>query len=307
MGAATREAYGQALVELIENEDVVVLDADLAHATKTIEFKKKCPERFFDMGIAEQDMVATAAGFATSGKIPFVSSFAIFAAGRAFEQIRNSVCYPKLNVKIAATHAGITVGEDGGTHQAVEDISLMRSIPNMVVLNPADDIEAKAAIFAAVEYYGPVYIRLGRAATPTIHDSNYKFNIGKGEVLTEGNDVAIIATGIMVAKALEAEESLRNEGIKATVVNISTIKPIDKELIINVAKKTGKVVIAEEHSIIGGLNSAVCEVLSHEYPVKVKSVGINDLFGKSGTPAELLEGYGLTADNIVRVTKEFFR
>lgn len=307
MGAATREAYGQALVELIENEDVVVLDADLAHATKTIEFKKKCPERFFDMGIAEQDMVATAAGFATSGKIPFVSSFAIFTAGRAFEQIRNSVCYPKLNVKIAATHAGITVGEDGGTHQAVEDISLMRSIPNMVVLNPADDIEAKAAIFAAVEYYGPVYIRLGRAATPTIHDSNYKFNIGKGEVLTEGNDVAIIATGIMVAKALEAEESLRNEGIKATVVNISTIKPIDKELIINVAKKTGKVVIAEEHSIIGGLNSAVCEVLSHEYPVKVKSVGINDLFGKSGTPAELLEGYGLTADNIVRVTKEFFR
>ena len=307
MGAATREVYGQALVELIENQDVVDLDADLAHATKTIEFKKKCPERFFDMGIAEQDMVATAAGFAASGKIPFVSSFAIFAAGRAFEQIRNSVCYPKLNVKIAATHAGITVGEDGGTHQAVEDISLMRSIPNMVVLNPADDIEAKAAIFAAVEYYGPVYIRLGRAATPTIHDSNYKFNIGKGEVLTEGNDVAIIATGIMVAKALEAEESLRNEGIKATVVNISTIKPIDKELIINVAKKTGKVVIAEEHSIIGGLNSAVCEVLSHEYPVKVKSVGINDLFGKSGTPAELLEGYGLTADNIVRVTKEFFR
>lgn len=307
MGAATREAYGQALVELIENEDVVVLDADLAHATKTIEFKKKCPERFFDMGIAEQDMVATAAGFAASGKIPFVSSFAIFAAGRAFEQIRNSVCYPKLNVKIAATHAGITVGEDGGTHQAVEDISLMRSIPNMVVLNPADDIEAKAAIFAAVEYYGPVYIRLGRAATPTIHDSNHKFNIGKGEVLTEGNDVAIIATGIMVAKALEAEEILRNEGIKATVVNISTIKPIDKELIINVAKKSGKVVIAEEHSIIGGLNSAICEVLSHEYPVKVKSVGINDLFGKSGTSAELLEGYGLTADNIVRVTKEFFR
>ena len=307
MGVATREAYGQALVELIENEDVVVLDADLAHATKTIEFKKKCPKRFFDMGIAEKDMVATAAGFAASGKIPFVSSFAIFAAGRAFEQIRNSVCYPKLNVKIAATHAGITVGEDGGTHQAVEDISLMRSIPNMVVLNPADDIEAKAAIFAASEYYGPVYIRLGRAATPTIHDSNYKFNIGKGEVLTEGNDVAIIATGIMVAKALEAEEILKNEGIKATVVNISTIKPIDKELIINVAKKTGKVVIAEEHSIIGGLNSAICEVLSHEYPVKVKNVGINDLFGKSGTSAELLEGYGLTADNIVRVTKEFFR
>ncbi|MEN8078560.1 transketolase family protein [Clostridioides difficile] len=306
MGVATREAYGQALVELIENEDIVVLDADLAHATKTIEFKKKCPERFFDMGIAEQDMVATAAGFAASGKIPFVSSFAIFAAGRAFEQIRNSVCYPKLNVKIAATHAGITVGEDGGTHQAVEDISLMRSIPNMVVLNPADDIEAKAAIHAAAKYYGPVYIRLGRAATPTIHDSNYKFNIGKGEIITEGKDVAIIATGIMVAKAFEAAQLLVNEGIQATVVNISTIKPIDKDLIINVAKATGKVVVVEEHSIIGGLGSAVCEVLSHEYPVKVKSVGINDLFGKSGTPAELLEGYGLTADNIVKTTKEFF-
>jgi len=305
MSIATREAYGQALVELIKNEKVVVLDADLAHATKTIEFKKACPERFFDMGISEQDMVATAAGFAASGKIPFASSFAIFAAGRAFEQIRNSVCYPKLNVKIAATHAGITVGEDGGTHQAIEDIALMRSIPNMVVLNPSDDVEAKAAIHAAAEYYGPVYIRLGRLATPTIHDENYKFEIGKGEVLSEGKDVAIIATGLMVAKALEAAEKLKSEGINATVVNISTIKPLDKELIIKVAKATGKVVTAEEHSVIGGLGSAICEVLSQELPTKTKLIGLNDVFGQSGTPNALLEHYGLTIENIVEVVKSF--
>lgn len=305
MSIATREAYGQALVELIKNEKVVVLDADLAHATKTIEFKKACPERFFDMGISEQDMVATAAGFAASGKIPFASSFAIFAAGRAFEQIRNSVCYPKLNVKIAATHAGITVGEDGGTHQAVEDIALMRSIPNMVVLNPSDDVEAKAAIHASAEYYGPVYIRLGRLATPTIHDENYKFEIGKGEVLSEGKDVAIIATGLMVAKALEAAEKLKAEGINATVVNISTIKPLDKELIVKVAKVTGKVVTVEEHSVIGGLGSAVCEVLSQELPTKTKLIGINDTFGQSGTPSALLEHYGLTTENIVETVKSF--
>jgi len=305
MSIATREAYGQALVELIKNEKVVVLDADLAHATKTIEFKKACPERFFDMGISEQDMVATAAGFAASGKIPFASSFAIFAAGRAFEQIRNSVCYPKLNVKIAATHAGITVGEDGGTHQAIEDIALMRSIPNMVVLNPSDDIEAKAAIHAAAEYYGPVYIRLGRLATPTIHDENYKFQIGKGEVLSEGKDVAIIATGLMVAKALEAAEKLKAEGINATVVNISTIKPLDKELIIKVAKATGKVVTAEEHSVIGGLGSAICEVLSQELPTRTKLIGLNDTFGQSGTPSALLEHYGLTTENIVETVKSF--
>ena len=305
MGTATREAYGQALIELIKNEKVVVLDADLAHATKTIEFKKACPERFFDMGISEQDMVATAAGFAASGKIPFASSFAIFAAGRAFEQIRNSVCYPKLNVKIAATHAGVTVGEDGGTHQAVEDIALMRSIPNMVVLNPADDVEAKAAIHAAAEYYGPVYIRLGRAATPTIHDEKYEFEIGKGEVLKEGKDVAIIATGIMVAKALEAAEKLKAEGISATVVNIATIKPLDKELIVKIAKETGKVVTVEEHSIIGGLGSAICEVLSQELPTRTKLIGLNDVFGQSGTPNALLEHYGLTADNIVETTKAF--
>lgn len=305
MGVATREAYGKALVELISNEKVVVLDADLAHATKTIEFKKACPERFFDMGIAEQDMIATAAGFAASGKIPFASSFAIFAAGRAFEQIRNSVCYPKLNVKIAATHAGITVGEDGGTHQAVEDIALMRSIPNMVVLNPSDDVEAKAAIHAAAEYYGPVYIRLGRLAVPTIHNENYKFEIGKGEVLSEGKDVAIIATGLMVAKALEAAEKLKAEGINATVVNIATIKPLDKELIVKVAKETGKVITVEEHSVIGGLGSAVCELLSQELPTKTKLIGLNDVFGQSGTPDALLEHYGLTIENIVEVVKSF--
>ena len=305
MSIATREAYGQALVELVSNEKVVVLDADLAKATKTIDFKNACPERFFDMGIAEGDMVGTAAGLAAAGKVPFASTFAIFAAGRAFEQIRNSVCYPKLNVKIAATHAGITVGEDGGTHQSVEDISLMRSIPNMVVLNPADAIEAKQAIFAAAEYYGPVYIRLGRAATPTIHDENYKFEIGKGEVLKEGSDVAIIATGIMVAKALEAAEKLKAEGINATIVNIGTIKPLDKELIIKVAKETGKVVTAEEHSVIGGLGSAVCEVLSQEAPTKVKMIGLNDTFGQSGTPNALLEHYKLTVENIVETVKSF--
>ena len=229
----------------------------------------------------------------------------MFAAGRAFEQIRNSVCYPKLNVKIAATHAGITVGEDGGTHQSVEDIALMRSIPNIVVLNPADDVEAKAIIHAAAEYYGPVYIRLGRAATPTIHNENFDFKIGKGEVLVEGKDVAIIATGIMVAKALEAAKRLKSEGINATVVNISTIKPIDKELIVKVAKETGKVVTVEEHSVIGGLGSAVSEVLSQEFPVKMKFIGINDMFGQSGTPNELLEYYGLTEENIFETTKNF--
>ena len=297
MGIATREAYGQTLVELIENKNVVVLDADLAQATKTVAFKKACPERFFDMGISEQDMISTSAGLAASGKIPFASSFAIFAAGRAFEQIRNSVCYPKLNVKIAATHAGITVGEDGGTHQSVEDIALMRSIPNIVVLNPADDVEAKAIIHAAAEYYGPVYIRLGRAATPTIHNENFDFKIGKGEVLVEGKDVAIIA--------LEAAKRLKSEGINATVVNISTIKPIDKELIVKVAKETGKVVTVEEHSVIGGLGSAVSEVLSQEFPVKMKFIGINDMFGQSGTPNELLEYYGLTEENIFETTKNF--
>lgn len=305
MNTATREAYSEALVELSKNDKVVVLDADLSTATRTAIFKKVCPERFFDMGISEQDMMGTAAGLAVGGKIPFATTFAMFATGRAFEQIRNSIAYPRLNVKIAATHAGITVGPDGGTHQAIEDISLMRSIPNMVVLSPADDVEAKAAIYAAAEYYGPVYIRLGRLPTPTIHDENYKFELGKGEILRKGTDVAIIATGLMVAKALDAADKLKKEGINATVVNVHTIKPLDKELIVKVAKETGKVVTVEEHSVIGGLGSAVCEVLSQELPTKTKIIGVKDTFGQSGTPDELLEYYGLTVENIVKTAKSF--
>lgn len=300
---ATREAYGKTLVELVENKDIVVLDADLAGATKTAMFKKACPERFFDMGIAEGDMMGTAAGLAVSGKIPFASTFAIFAAGRGFEQIRNSICYPNINVKIAATHAGVTVGEDGGSHQAIEDISLMRSLPNMVVLNPADAVEARQMVLAAAEYVGPMYLRFGRAATPVIHDDSYKFELGKGEVVKEGKDVSIIATGIMVAKALEAAETLKVEGIDAEVINISTIKPLDNELVLASAKKTGKVVTAEEHSIIGGLGSAVCELLAEEHPVKVTRIGVKDCFGQSGTPAALLEHYGLTAADIVKACK----
>ena len=300
---ATREAYGKTLVELVENKDIVVLDADLAGATKTAMFKKACPERFFDMGIAEGDMMGTAAGLAVSGKIPFASTFAIFAAGRGFEQIRNSICYPNINVKIAATHAGVTVGEDGGSHQAIEDISLMRSLPNMVVLNPADAVEARQMVLAAAEYVGPMYLRFGRAATPVIHDDSYKFELGKGEVVKEGKDVSIIATGIMVAKALEAAETLKAEGIDAEVINISTIKPLDNELVLASAKKTGKVVTAEEHSIIGGLGSAVCELLSEEHPVKVTRIGVKDVFGQSGTLAALLEHYGLTAADIVKACK----
>ncbi len=303
MNIATREAYGEALKELASNENIVVLDADLAKATKSGEFKNVAPDRFFDMGIAEGDMIGTAAGLATCGKIPFATTFAMFAAGRAFEQIRNSVAYPKLNVKIAVTHAGITVGEDGGSHQAIEDISLMRSIPNMVVINPADAVEAKKAVFAAVDYYGPVYIRFGRAATPVIHDENYEFKIGKGEVLREGKDVLIVATGIMVAKALEAAETLSKENIEATVVNIPTIKPLDNELIVNLAKTIGKVVTAEEHSIIGGLGSAVAEVLAEEAPAKLKRIGVKDVFGQSGTPDVLLAHYGLTAKDIVEAAK----
>ena len=305
MNIATREAYGEALKELAVNKNVVVLDADLAKATKSIEFKKVAPERFFDMGIAEGDMIGTAAGLATCGKIPFATTFAMFAAGRAFEQIRNSVAYPNLNVKIAVTHAGVTVGEDGGSHQAIEDISLMRSIPNMVVLNPSDAVEAKKVVYAAAEYYGPVYIRFGRAATPIIHDENYEFKIGKGEVLREGKDVLIIATGIMVAKALEAAEALSKENIEAAVVNIATIKPLDNELIVRLAKNIGKVVTAEEHSIIGGLGSAVAEVLSEECPTKLKRIGLKDVFGQSGAPDLLLKHYGLTTEDIVKAAKSF--
>ncbi len=304
MGIATREAYGKVLKnELVKNLDVVVLDADLGNATKSITFKAVAPERYFDMGISEQDMMGTAAGLATCGKIPFASTFAIFAAGRAFEQVRNSIAYPKLNVKIAATHAGLTVGEDGGSHQAIEDLSLMRSLPNMTVICPADGKEAEEAIKAAAEYVGPVYLRLGRAAVEDIHDDSYQFRWGKGEVLREGTDVGIVATGIMVAKALEAAKILQQEGISARVLNIHTLKPLDRELIVETARKTGKIVTAEEHSVIGGLGSAVSEVLVQECPVKQAMVGVKDSFGESGKPAELLAKYGLTAEDIVRAAK----
>lgn len=300
-GVATRESYGKLLQEdLSKNPKIVVLDADLGNATKSINFKKVCPERFFDMGIAEQDMMGTAAGLATCGKIPIASTFAMFAAGRAFEQVRNSIAYPNLNVKIVATHAGVTVGEDGGSHQAIEDISLMRSIPNMTVINPSDGKEAEEAIKAAVEYYGPVYIRLGRAATPDLHGPGYEFNWGKGEVLQEGKDVGIIATGIMVAKALEAAKQLKEQGIEARVINIHTIKPLDEALIIETAKLTGKIVTAEEHSVIGGLGSAVSEVVAKNHPVKMAMVGVQDQFGCSGSPKDLLEKFGLLESDIVK-------
>ena len=303
---ATREAYGKALAALANtNENVVVLDADLSKSTKTADFKAVAPERFFNMGIAEGNMMGVAAGLSTCGKVPFVSTFAMFAAGRAFEQIRNSICYPKLNVKVCATHAGLTVGEDGASHQAIEDISLMRSVPNMVVINPADDIETEAAIKAVAEMEGPCYVRLGRMAVSRVNDeTNYNFVIGKGITLAEGNDVAIIATGIMVEAALEAKEELAKEGINTRVINIHTIKPIDEELIIKAAKETGVIVTAEEHSVIGGLGSAVAEVVSENCPVPVLRVGVKDTFGESGKPNELLEKYGLTAKNIVAKVKE---
>lgn len=302
---ATREAYGKALVKLGKmNDDVVVLDADLSKSTKTNDFLKAYPNRFFNMGIAEQNLIGAACGFAAAGKIPFASTFAMFATGRAFEVIRNSVCYPKLNVKIAATHAGITVGEDGGSHQSVEDISLMRSIPNMTVVVPADGIEAEKMIFAAAEFDGPMYIRLGRSAVPTIFEEDYNFEIGKGVVLRDGNDVTIIACGIMVNEALIAADMLKEENINARVINMSTIKPIDTDLIIKAAKETKAIVTAEEHSVIGGLGSAVSEVVSESNPTIVKKVGMNDCFGESGTPGELLEKYGLTAEKIVEKVKE---
>lgn len=302
---ATREAYGKALVKLGKiNDDVVVLDADLSKSTKTNDFCKAYPNRFFNMGIAEQNLVGAACGFAAAGKIPFASTFAMFATGRAFEVIRNSACYPKLNVKICATHAGITVGEDGGSHQSVEDISLMRSIPNMTVLVPADGVEAEKMIFAAAEFNGPMYVRLGRSAVPTLFNEDYNFEIGKGAVLKEGNDATIIACGMMVNEAILAADMLKEENINVRVINMSTIKPIDTELIIKAAKETKAIVTAEEHSIIGGLGSAVSEVVSENCPTIVKKVGINDCFGESGTPAELLEKYGLTAKHIVEKVKE---
>jgi transketolase len=306
---ATREAYGKVLVELgKENKNVVVLDADLSKSTKTVDFAKAYPERFFNMGIAEADLVSTAAGLSTCGKIPFASTFAMFAAGRAFEQIRNSVCYPELNVKIAATHSGLTVGEDGASHQAIEDLSLMRSIPNMTVLCPCDDVETAACIKAAAEYIGPVYIRLGRLAVPTLNDEGaYKFEIGKSMKLKEGKDVTIFATGIMVSEALKAADTLSKEGIEAEVINIHTIKPIDVEGILDSVKKTGAAVTCEEHNVIGGLGSAVCEVLSENLPAPVKRVGVMDTFGESGKPAELLKEYGLLAENIVSAVKEIIK
>lgn len=301
MGTATRAAYGHALkTEVYKNPNVVVLEADLGNATKSNAFKEVAPERYFNMGISEQDLIGTAAGFAAAGKIPLASTFAVFATGRAFEQVRNSVCYPKLNVKICATHAGLTVGADGGSHQAIEDISLMRTLPNMTVINPADAKEAEAAVLAAIDYQGPVYIRLGRAETKDIHDDSYHFEWGKAEVLRQGADVSIFATGIMTAKALDAAETLAKQGLQAEVINVHTIKPLDEETVIASAKKTGKVVTAEEHSIIGGLGSAVAEVLARQCPTKQAFVGVQDSFGESGSPNDLLEKYGLTAEAIVK-------
>lgn len=302
---ATRESYGNALAELGKvNPDVVVFDADLAGATKTAVFKKAFPERHFDCGIAESNMVGIAAGIATTGKIPFVSSFAMFVAGRAFEQVRNSVGYPHLNVKIGATHAGISVGEDGATHQCNEDIALMRSIPGMVVINPCDDIEAKQAVFAAAEHVGPVYLRFGRLAVPVVNGEDYKFEIGKGVTLKEGNKVTLIATGLMVARALDAAKELEEKGISTRVINIHTIKPIDRDIIIKAAKETDLIVTCEEHSVIGGLFSAVTEVTSLEAPCKVVPVAVMDTFGKSGPAAELLDVFGLNAENIVKKVME---
>ena len=304
---ATRESYGNALKELgDEFPDLVVLDADLAEATKTGTFKKAYPDRHIDCGIAECNMMGIAAGLSLVGKIPFVSSFAMFAAGRAFEQVRNSIGYPELNVKIGATHAGITVGEDGASHQCNEDIALMRTIPGMVVMCPADDIEAKAAVRAALEHKGPVYIRFGRAAVPVINDNpDYKFEIGKGTVLREGTDVTIVATGICVDSALGAAEKLAADGISAEVVSICTIKPLDEDLIVSSAKKTGKVVTVEEHSVIGGLGSAVCDCLCAKLPTPVKKIGMQDVFGESGSAAALVQKYGLDAEGVYKSVKEF--
>ena len=304
---ATRDSYGNALAQLgTEHEDVVVLDADLAAATKTGVFKKAHPERFIDCGIAESNMMGVAAGPAAAGKVPFASSFAMFAAGRAFEQVRNSIGYPHLNVKIGATHAGISVGEDGATHQCNEDIALMRTIPGMVVINPSDDVEAQAAVRAAYEHEGPVYLRFGRLAVPVINDKpDYKFELGKGVVLREGKDVTVIATGLPVNNCLEAAEKLAADGIDAKVINIHTIKPLDEELIVSAAKETGKVVTVEEHSVIGGLGSAVCEVLSEKAPTRVLKIGVNDTFGESGPAAELLKKYGLDTDSIYEKVKAF--
>ena len=305
---ATRDSYGEELVKLgAEHEDIVVLDADLAEATRSGEFQKVYPDRFIDCGIAEENMMGVAAGLAAAGKVPFASSFAMFAVGRAYEQIRNSIGYPHLNVKIGASHAGISVGEDGATHQCIEDIALMRMIPGMVVINPSDYIEARAAVRAAYEYEGPVYMRFGRLAVPILNDRpDYKFELGKGVVLREGKDLTIFATGLPVYNCLEAAERLAAEdGIDAQVINIHTIKPIDEELIVVAAEKTGKIVTVEEHSVIGGLGSAVCDVLSEKAPTRVMKIGINDTFGESGPALELLKKYGLDTDGIYEKIKTF--
>ena len=302
---ATRESYGEKLAELGEkNNKIVVLDADLAEATKTSVFKKKFPERFFDMGIAEQDMIATAAGMATCGMIPFASTFAVFAAGRAYDQIRNSICYPKLNVKICATHAGISVGEDGATHQMLEDLGLMRGLPNMTVLSVSDDVQTKWAIEEILKLEGPVYVRLGRLKSPIIYDKNQKFELGKGVQIGDGTDATVIATGLMVSEALLAKEELEKQGIHIRVVDIHTIKPIDKKLIVKCAKETKRIITIEDHSIIGGLGSAVCEVLAEEHPTKVTRLGMKDTFGKSGKAEKLLEFFGLTKEGIIKEIKK---
>lgn len=305
---ATREAYGRALAELGDTYDFVVLDADLSKSTKTDTFKQKFPERFFNTGIAEANMMSVAAGIATCGKTVFASSFAMFAAGRAFEQVRNSICYPNLNVKIGATHAGISVGEDGATHQCLEDIGIMRTVPNMTIINPADAAEAFFAVEAAIRHNGPVYLRFGRLAVPDLFDrETYRFELGKGVELETGTDVTLVATGLMVPEALEARKLLVQKGISARVINIHTIKPIDRDILIRAAKETGAVVTAEEHNIIGGLGSAVAEVLCEECPVPLRRVGTKDVFGQSGKPAELLEMYGLTAENIAKQAEEVLK
>ena len=303
---ATRDSYGKALAELgAQYENLVVLDADLAGATKTAVFQKAFPARHFDCGIAEGNMMSVAAGMAAAGLVPFASSFAMFAAGRAFEQVRNSIGYPHLNVKIGATHGGISVGEDGASHQCCEDYALMRSIPGMIVMSPADDVEARAMVKAAYLHEGPVYMRFGRSGVPVFHNDSYKFEIGKGEIVKDGTDIAIIANGLMVYEAMTAAETLKEAGIDAMVINMATIKPLDEELVLAAAKKCGKIITAEEHSVIGGLGEAVAAVLSEKLPTPMKRIGVNDVFGRSGPAAEVLKYYGLSAENIVKTAKEF--
>ena len=303
---ATRDSYGKALAELgAEHDDLVVLDADLAGATKTATFQKAFPERHFDCGIAEADMMCVAAGLSTVGYVPFASSFAMFAAGRAFEQVRNSIGYPHLNVKIGATHGGISVGEDGASHQCCEDFALMRSIPGMTVICPADDVEARAAVKAAYELKGPVYLRFGRLAIPVFHEEGFDFRVGKGEILRDGTDVAIIANGLLVYEAIQAGEILAQQGINAMVINMATVKPLDEELVLAAAKKCGKIITCEEHSVIGGLGEAVCSLLSEKLPTPVRRIGVNDEFGHSGPAGALLKAFGLTSEHIVDTAKDF--